>query len=220
MARGDGRRVLAVLDTLGVPAVGVEAGQHVLRPGHRGGAVELDVVVVVERDQLAQPEVAGEAGGLGGDALLEVAIGAEGVGPVVDDLVAGPVELGGQPALGDGHAHRVGEALAQRAGGGLDARGHAELGVARRARAHLAEALELLERQVVAGEVEHRVEEHAGVAGAEHEAVAVEPVGRRGGVLEELRPEHVGHRRRAHGRPGVAAVGLLDAVDGRACGWC
>ena len=48
----------------------------------------------------------GEAGRLGRDALLEVAVGADGVGPVVDDLVARPVELLGQPPLRDGHARR------------------------------------------------------------------------------------------------------------------
>ena len=180
-----------------------------------GGAVELDAVVVVEGHQLAQLEVTGEAGRLRRDALLEVTVGADAVGPVVDDLVPGPVELGRQASLGDGHAHGVGEALAQRTGGRLDAGGQAVLRVARGPRAQLAEALELLERQVVAGQVEHRVEQHAGVAGAEHEAVAVEPVGPRGGVLRKRGPQHVGHRRRAHGRTGVAAVGLLDRVDGQ-----
>ena len=41
------------------------------------GAVELDVVVVVEEDELAEPEVAREARGLGRDALLEVAVGGD-----------------------------------------------------------------------------------------------------------------------------------------------
>ena len=36
--------------------------------------------------------------------------------------VVGAVELGGQAALGDGHADGVGEALAERSGGRLDAR--------------------------------------------------------------------------------------------------
>src|SRR3989441_5268916 len=52
------------------------------------------------------------------------------------------------------------------------------LRVARRAAAPLAKLLQVLERQVVSGEVEHRVQQHAGVAGREHEAVAPEPVGR------------------------------------------
>ena len=199
----------------GVPAVGAEAVQDVLAEGHRRRAVELDLVVVVEHHQLAEAEVPGEAGGLRRDPLLEVAVGADGVGPVVDDLVARPVELRGEAALGDGHADGVGHALAQRTGGRLHARRHAELGMTGRARAPLAEVLQLLEREVVAGQVEERVEEHRGVPGGEHEAVAVRPVGVRRGMVQEPRPQRVRHRRHAHRGAGMAGVGLLDAVDGQ-----
>ena len=210
----DGGQVVAVRDALRVPAVGREARQHVLRPGHAGRPVELDVVVVVEHGQLAQAQMAGQAGCLRGDALLEVAIGADDPGPMIDDGVAGAVELLGQATLGDGHADGVAEALAERAGGGFHARRHAVLGVAWRARPELAEALQLIERKVVSGEVQHRVEQHAGVASAEHEAVAVEPIGSGRGVLQEARPQGVGHGRGAHRGTGMTAVGLLDAVDG------
>ena len=90
------------------------------------------------------------------------------------------LERGGEAALGHGHADGVGDALAERAGGGLDAGGVAELGVTRRAAAPLAERLQVVQRQVVAGEVEHRVEQHARVAGGEDEAVAVRPRGSAG----------------------------------------
>ena len=173
----DGREVVAVLDPCDVPAVGREPLRSVLRPGHVRRAVELDVVVVVEHDELPEPEVAGEARGLRGDALLEVAVRGDDVRPVVDQLVARPVELVGEPPLRDGHAHGVGEALAERAGRRLDARREAVLRVARRPRAPLPELLELLEPEVVAGEVEERVQEHRGVARGQDEPVAVRPVG-------------------------------------------
>ena len=54
-------------------------------------------------------------------------------------VVAGAVELGGEQLLGERHADRVGEALAERAGGGLDARRDADFGMARRLRVQLAE---------------------------------------------------------------------------------
>ena len=71
---------------------------------------------------------------------------------------------------------RVAEALAERAGRRLDARRVEVLRVARRVRAELAELLDLVEAEVVAGEVQARVEQHRGVAGREHEAVAVRPL--------------------------------------------
>ncbi len=129
--RRDGLDVGTVLDALGVPAVGVEALQDVFGPGHARGTVELDVVVVVEDDEPAQAQVAGQAGGLRRDALLEIPVRADDVRPVVDDVVSGTPELRRQPSLGDGHAHGVRETLAQRAGRGLDARREAVLGVAR-----------------------------------------------------------------------------------------
>jgi hypothetical protein len=71
------------------------------------------------------------AHGLVADAFHQAAVAQEDVGVVVDHGVAGAVELGGQQLLGQRHAHRVGHALAQRAGGGLHAGGHVHLGVAR-----------------------------------------------------------------------------------------
>ena len=62
---------------------------------------------------------------------------------VVDEIVAkARIEM----TLGHRHADRVGEPLAERAGGGLDARRVAELGVARRFRAQLAEVADFVER--------------------------------------------------------------------------
>ena len=48
----------------------------------------------------------------------------------------------------------------------------------------------------------------------QHEAVAVGPVRVGRGVAQEARPEHVGHRRRAHRRARMTGVRLLDAIDG------
>src|SRR6185295_14127123 len=77
--------------------------------------------------------------------------------------------------LGDRDADRARDPLAERSGRRLDADRVAVLRVPRGLRAELAEALELLDRQPVAREVEQGVEERGGVAAGEHEAVAVRP---------------------------------------------
>ena len=212
--RLDRADVVAVLDPARVPAVGIEALDDVLGEGHRRRPVELDVVVVVEDDELAESEVPGEARRLGGDAFLEIAVGGDDVGPVVDDGAFGPVELGHQPPLGDRHADRVGEALAERTGRRLDTGRQPVFGMTRRLAAPLAEVLDLVERQVVAGQVQQRVQEHARVPGTEDEPVAVRPVGLGRGVAQEPGPQHVRHRRRAHRGARVPGVRLLDGVDG------
>ncbi len=197
---------------LHVPAVRLEALAHVLREGHPGLAGELDVVVVVEGGQLAEAEVAGERAGLGGHALLDVAVAGDREGAVVDQVVPGAVVTGGQHRLGEREADRHRDALAERAGGGLDPGRVAALGVPGGRAAQLAEVLQVVERQPVAGQVERRVEQHRGVAGREHEAVAVEPVRVGRVVLHDARVEQIRERGERHGRAGMPRLRLLHGV--------
>jgi hypothetical protein len=87
--------------------------------------------------------------------------------------------------------------------------------MARRLAAPLAELLQVVDGQAVARHVQQAVQQRRAVAGGQHEAVAVGPqrVGRM--VLQEARPQHVGHRRGVERQAGVAAVGLLHHVDGQ-----
>ena len=112
LARGrDRSHVVSVLDAGRMPAIRVEPLQGPVRECHRRGAVELDVVVVVEVDELAQLQMARQRSGLGRDAFLQVSVRADRVDVVVDQLVAGPVELSRETALCNGHSDAVGESL-------------------------------------------------------------------------------------------------------------
>src|SRR3546814_2317820 len=99
-------------------------------------AVDRDRVVVEEDDQLAETQVAGQRDRLVADAFHEAAVADDAIGVVIDQIVA---EAGVQQTLGERHADGVGEALAERAGGGLDAGGVAVFRVPGRAAAELAE---------------------------------------------------------------------------------
>ena len=85
------------------------------------------------------------------------------------------------------------------------------LGMARRARAPLPELLQVLDGRGRSPRGAARVLQHAGVAGREHEAVAIGPrrVGRV--VPHRLRYRTYADRRERHRRAGVAGVRLLDA---------
>jgi hypothetical protein len=163
--RLDRGEIVAVRDAGGAPAIRVETLEHVLGPGHVRGAVQLDVVVVVQHDELAEAEVAGEARRLRGDALLEVTVGRDDIRPVIDDCVIRPVELAREAAFRDRHANGVRKALAERARRRLDAWRQPVLRMARRARAPLPELHQVLELEAVARQVEQGVQEHRGVAG-------------------------------------------------------
>ena len=105
--------------------------------------------------------MAGERDRLVADPLHQAAVAAEDVGVVIDDLVA---ELRGQHALGERHADRVADALAERPGRRLDAARMAALGMAGGAAAELAETLDLVDRHVgIAGQVQQPVEQHRAV---------------------------------------------------------
>ncbi|KAI3491949.1 hypothetical protein L1887_43658 [Cichorium endivia] len=156
--------LVAVEDVRDVPSVGEEALLDVLGEGAGGVAVDGDVVVVVEGDEVAELEVTGERGGLGRDALLQAAVTGEHVGGVGEEGEAVLVEGGGEVGLCDGETDRVGKALSEGAGGDLDALGVAGLGVTGGLGVDLTESLELLHGEVlVAEEVVEDVDERTSV---------------------------------------------------------
>ena len=195
-----------------MPAAGLEAAGNVLAEPAFDMTVDRDAVVVPEGSQLAQAPGAGQRAGLVADAFHQAAVAQEGPGAVVDDRMAWAVEFGGEQLFRQRHADRVGDALPQRAGGGLDARRVAQFRVARRAAVQLAEGLQVVDRQVVAAQVQQPVEQHRAVAVGEHEAVAVSPAGRGRVVLQVMAPERLGNVGHAHRHAGMAGAGLLDGV--------
>ena len=211
----DAGDVLAALDDLHVPAVGLVALGGVLAQRDRGVVLDGDLVVVVDHREVAQLLGAGQRRRLGGDALLDVAVAGDHVDLVVERALAGRGVRVEQAALAPGghrHADRRGQALAQRAGGDLDAGGVPVLGVAGGLAAPGAQRLEVGELQAVAGEVELDVEREAGVPGREHEPVAADPVGVGGVVPHDPLEQRVGQRRQAHGGAGMAVADLLHGV--------
>ena len=111
-----------------MPAVAGEPLRDVVGVRELGGAVDGDVVVVVHVDDPAEAEVTGERSRFVAHALFEAAVAAGREHVVVDDAGA---EAGPQVRFRERDADAVGEALAQRPGGDLDARGVAVLRVPR-----------------------------------------------------------------------------------------
>src|SRR5258708_25076830 len=95
------------------PAVRLESFADVLGKGERGGAIDGDVIVVVEDLELAELQVPGERAGLRSDALFHVAVAGEHPDAVVEERKTFAVEAVATQALGDRHADRVREPLAQ-----------------------------------------------------------------------------------------------------------
>ena len=198
-----------------LPAVGGKAHAHVLTHGDVGVALDGDIIVIVQERQLAQLHGAGQGGSLAGNAFHHAAVAAEGVYAVIHHGKFRLVELGGQHGFGDGEAHGVGDALTQRAGGGFHAGGVAIFGMAGGLAAPLAEVLQIIHRQAVAEQVQQGVEQGAGVTVGKDEAVAVLPLRILGVVAHGVGPHGISHGGHAHGRAGMAGIGLLHGIHGQ-----
>ena len=150
---------------------------------------------------------------LHGDPFHDVTVGNDPIGIVVDDLVAGLVVAGGEVRFGHRHADAVGESLPERSGGDFDARCVIGFRVTRRHRSELAEILDFLERQIIAGQMEQAVDQRRTVAGRKHEAISIEPERIARVVLEEILENDVPHRRGAEWQTGMTGIRLLNGVD-------
>ena len=196
-------------EVVNVPAVRGEPPGRVVTEGERRRTVDRDAVVVVDADQPPEPEVTGERRRLMADALHHAPVSSDDERVMVDRLLAEP---GAQDPLGDRHPDGVGEALPERAGGHLDARGVASLWVAGRPRLELAELLQVVELEAVPGQVQQRVLQNRRMAVGQHEPVAVGPFRIGGIVLHDPRVEDVAERRQRHRRALVPAVRLERSV--------
>ena len=158
--RGGNRCAIHAIDLLDMPAVGVKALGPIFGVSDIGVAVNRDPVVVVEIDQFAQLEVAGQAGRFAGNPFHQVTIADNCVGVVVDHFEIGLVKASSQPALGHCHAHPIGKALPQWTGRRFNAGGIAIFRVTRGLALPLAEVLQIIQRNAETSQVEQRIEQH------------------------------------------------------------
>ena len=220
----DGGGVVGVVHVDHVPAIGGEAGAHVLVERQAGRALDGDVVAVVDPHEVGQLEVPGSACGFRRHTLHHVAVAAQGIDAVAIQLIAGLVVAGGEPAFRHRHADRVGDALAQRPRRRLHARGVAVFRVARRHAAELAELLDVVQRHSLllrgpvladaprAGQVQQRIEQHGGVPDRQYEAVPVGPGRVHRVEPQAVLPQRVGDGGHSHRGAGVAGFRFLHRI--------
>ena len=137
----DVTRVLAIA-TVGDPTRRLEARHFIRRGGQRGGAVNGDIVVVPQHDQALGLQMPGQRNRFVGNAFFQIAVRGDDVGLVVHQLAAiARIQM----AFRNRHAHGIGDALAQRPGGGFDARQMAIFGMAGAGAADFAEILDVIQ---------------------------------------------------------------------------
>ena len=208
----DGVGIVTVNRRNHLPAIGFETlGRIVGEPAFHF-TINGNAVVVVKTDQLAQPQGAGQRSHFVGDTFHQAAVAQESVGVVINDVVAGTVELRRQGFLCQGKTHGIGETLPQGAGGGLNARGVAVFRVARCFGVQLTEVLQVVNGNVIPAQVQQRILQHGAVTVGQHEAVAVGPLRVGRVVAQVIVPQYLGDIRHTHGRTRVAGLGFLNRI--------
>jgi hypothetical protein len=94
----------------------------------------------------------------------------------IDEGVVFPVKTGGQVAFCHGHAHGIGEPLAQGTGGGFHAGGQPVFGVAGRPAAPLAKIFDIIQADIVSAKIQQAVKHHGRMPAGQHKPIAVYPV--------------------------------------------
>src|SRR5688572_23459848 len=94
---------------------------------------------------------------------------------MVDDFESRTVVPLREMRLSDCHTYRVAEALPEWSRRDLHTGRMTAFGMPRRSAAPLTELLDIVEREIVPGEMQQSIEQHRSVSGREHEAVAIEP---------------------------------------------
>ncbi len=168
----------------------------------------------------------GERGRLAPHSLHHAAVAAQRKDVVIEQIETRSVEMPRQPVGRDRHPDAGRNPLAERARRRLDTRGQVVFRMTRTLAVELAKALQIIERDrrcpeplvlfvygCDAGHVQHRIEQGRGVAGGQHETVAVRPDRILGIETQEFLPQRVDHRRHRHRRSRVPGFGLLNRVD-------
>ena len=190
-----------------------EALDLVVGHGQRGRPVDGDRVVVEQHDQLVELEVAGERDRLLADALHQAAVAGDA------RRCSGRRCRSPSRALSSRSASAMptalprpwpsGPVVVSMPGAWPYSGWPAVLEPSWR------KLRELLHRHAgIAGQMQQRVEQHRAVAGREHEAVAVRPIGRGGVELQEPGEQHGRHVGHAHRHAGMARLGLLHGIHG------
>ena len=113
-----------------IPPISDKTGSHVLTECPVRVTFDGDPVVVVDPAKIREFEMAGQRCGLAADAFHHATVTAKGIHVVVENFVAGPVEMVCQPTFRQRHADAGGNPLTQRTGRRFNTGGPAIFGMA------------------------------------------------------------------------------------------
>ena len=222
LGRLDGRLdtgdVLTAVDGLHVPAIGLVPLGHILGQSDVGVVLDGDLVLVVEDDEVAELLGTGQRTRLGGDTLLDVAVGGDDVDEVVER--AGPggglrIEQTTLVTRGHAHAHRRRQTLAQWPGGDLHALGVPVFGMTGGQRIPGAQCLQIRQFESETAEVQLDVQGQARMPAGQNETIPAHPLRVSGIVAHRALEQRVCQRGQTHRGARVPAAAFLHRIGGQ-----
>ncbi len=140
-----------------LPMVALKTLGHVIRVGQLRIAFDADVIVIVNANKLAKTQMSGQRSRFMGCALHQVTITANDIGMMVDDFM--PFSIVGRRQMGfcDGHSDCRHHTLTKRAGGRFHTWRNSILRMAGSFASPLAKILEVLEGNIITGQMEHSI---------------------------------------------------------------
>ena len=203
---------------LHAPSIGLETRPRVFALREKRHGVQCHIVRVIDKDEIVQLKVAGQRTGLARHPFLQTSVAGQTDHLVVEDGVLRRVETRRAHHPRHGEAHRVGHALAEGTGCCLDPRRFREFRMPRGHAVQLAELLQVVQRDVIAREMQPRVKKHAPVARGENESVAVQPPRLLRIVTQRSAEKNGPDFRAAKRQPEVTGFAGGDGIDGEAAG--
>ncbi len=189
-----------------LPTVRLEAFDRIVGKPAADFTVNRNIVVIVERDQLAELQGTRQRTSLVGNTLHQATVAQKYPGLMVHNVETGLIELRGQHFFGQRHANSIRNALPQRTGSRFDRQVRLVLRVTCGAIAQLTKISNLIHRQVVAGQVQQAIQQHRAMTVGQDETIAVGPMRIAWIVLEVIVPQHFGNIRHTHWRAGVTRI--------------
>ena len=195
-----------------MPAISFEAGQPVFGKRNIRAALNGNMIVVIQINQLAQFQMTGQGSGLVRNSFHQIPVTDDGIGKMIHNGKLRAVKPGGQKTFGHGHTHAIGKALSQGSGGGFHSRGMPVFGVSGGFTSPLSEVLQILQGKVITGEMKQTIEQHRTMPGGKDKPVPIRPFRIPGIMFQKPGPQDIGHRGRTHGHARMPGIGLLDRI--------
>ena len=157
-SRIDSFQIGAIFDAQNVPLMRFKASTNVFCKADIGRAVDRNVVVIVEHDELAQSQMPSNRRRFGANAFHEATIATNRIRIVIDDVVTGAVITRREVRFGNRKSNGIGNALPEWARRRIDSRRDVVFRVTRRNASHLAELFQIVETDRISIQMEQSIQ--------------------------------------------------------------